>query len=199
MTARRSRVRLPARVEDGERLRIGGAQRHACRGRRAGPDDAARRLAELRVACCRLERVASEQLAVALVDRRLVRCRTHMAGEDARIRVVEDRSLHAPPEELVGLAHEVLVERILGRDEHGEPVSAPSRPAPLLAERGHRAREADGDHRIEQADVDPKLERIGGRHAEQVTLRDRRSISRRCAVYPARYGERCVSSPTARR
>ena len=93
-----------------------------------------------------------------------------MAGEDARVRVVEDRRLDPPAEQLVGLAHEVLVERVLGRDEHGEAVAAPAGAAPLLAQRGDRAREADRDHRVEQADVDPELERVGRGDAEQLAL-----------------------------
>ena len=93
-----------------------------------------------------------------------------MAGEDARVRVVEDRRLDAPAEQLLRLAHEVLVERVLGRDEHREAVAAPPGAAPLLAQRGDRSREADRDHRVEQADVDPELERVGRRDAEQVAL-----------------------------
>ena len=93
-----------------------------------------------------------------------------MAGEDARVRVVEDRGLDAAAEELVRLAHEVLVERVLARDEHGQAVPAPAGAAPLLAQRGDGSREADGDHGVEQADVDPELERVGRRDPEQVAL-----------------------------
>jgi hypothetical protein len=56
-----------------------------------------------------------------------------MACEDLAVLVVEDRRFDATPEQLGGLAHEVLVQGVLGRDEHGQPVPAPSCPAPLLA------------------------------------------------------------------
>ena len=93
-----------------------------------------------------------------------------MAREDARVRVVEDRCLDAPAEQLLRLAHEVLVERVLGRDEHREAVAASARAAPLLAQRRDRSRKADRDHRVEQADVDPELERVGRGDPEQVAL-----------------------------
>ena len=120
---------------------------------------------------------------VALVDRRLERGRADVPGEDARVRVVEQRRLDAPAEQLLGLAHEVLVEPVLARDEHGEPVPAPPGAAPLLAQRRDRAREADGDHRVEQADVDPELERVRRGHAEQVARR--RAAARSRAAAPA--------------
>ena len=93
-----------------------------------------------------------------------------MAVEDARVRVVEDRRLDAAAEQRLGLAHEVLVERVLARDEHGEPVPAAAGAAPLLAQARDRAREADRDHRVEQADVDAELERVRRGHAEQLAL-----------------------------
>ena len=95
-----------------------------------------------------------------------------MPGEHAAVRVVQDRRLDPAAEQLVGLAHEVLVERVLARDEHREPVLAPAGTAPLLAERGDGAGEADRDHRVEQADVDPELERVRRRDAEEVTGRE---------------------------
>ena len=93
-----------------------------------------------------------------------------MAVEDARILVVEDRRFDAPAEQRSRLAHEVLVERVLARDEHREPVAAPSRAAPLLPQRGDGPGEADRDHAVEQADVDPELERVRRRDAEQLAL-----------------------------
>ena len=114
------------------------------------------------------ERLGPEGRLVALGQRRLVGGRAHVAGEHARARVIEDRRLDAPAEELVRLAHEELVERVLGRDEHREPVAAAPGAAPLLAQRGDRAGKADGDHRVEQADVDPELERVRRRDAEQL-------------------------------
>ncbi len=91
-----------------------------------------------------------------------------MAVEHARIRVIEDRGLDPPAEQRVRLAHEVLVERVVGRDEHRQPVTLPPRATPLLAQAGDRAREAHRDHAVEQADVDAELERVRRGHAEQL-------------------------------
>ena len=93
-----------------------------------------------------------------------------MAVEDARVRVVEDRGLDLAAEQRLGLAHEVLVERVLARDEDGEAVAASTGPPPLLPERGHRPGKADRDRAVEQPDVDPELERVGGGDAEQLAF-----------------------------
>ncbi len=110
----------------------------------------------------------AEHVAVVVVERRLERGRAHVPVEDARVGVVEDRRLDPPAEQRLRLAHEVLVERVLARDQHGEPVPAAAGAAPLLAQAGDRAGEAGRDHAVEQADVDPELERVGGRDAEQL-------------------------------
>ena len=93
-----------------------------------------------------------------------------MAVEDARVRVVEDRRLHAPAEQGLGLAHEELVERVLARHQHRQALAAPAGPAPLLPEAGDRPREPHRDRAVEQADVDPQLERVGGRDAQELAL-----------------------------
>ena len=93
-----------------------------------------------------------------------------MAVEHARVLVVEDRRLDPPAEQRARLAHEVLVEGVLARDEHRETVSAAAGPAPLLPQRRDRPREADRDHAVEQADVDSELERVRRAHAEQLAL-----------------------------
>ena len=95
-----------------------------------------------------------------------------MPVEDPWIRVVEDRRLDAPPKQRLGLAHEVLVEGVLARDQHREPVAAAPGTAPLLPEARHRAREAGRDHAVEQADVDPELECVGRRDSEQLAGRE---------------------------
>ena len=136
----------------------------------AGPDPAARRVLELGNVRRALERLVAERRAVGVVDRRLERRSRDVAVEHARVRVVEDRRLDAAAEQRLGLAHEVLVERVLRGDEHREPVAAPARAAPLLAQARDRAREADGDRAVEQADVDAELERVGRRDAEQLAL-----------------------------
>ena len=117
-----------------------------------------------------LERGVAERLAVGVVDRRLVRRRRDVPVEDARIRVVEDRRLDPPLEQRFRLAHEVLVERVLRRDENREAVPAPAGAAPLLAQARDRAGEADGDRAVEQADVDAELERVRRGDAEQLAL-----------------------------
>jgi hypothetical protein len=93
-----------------------------------------------------------------------------VAREHARVRVVEDRGLDPAAEEGLRPAHEVLVEGVLARDHDREPVAAPARAAPLLAQARDGSGETDGDHAVEQPDVDPQLERVGRGHAEQVAL-----------------------------
>ena len=108
-----------------------------------------------------------------------------MTVEDARILVVEDGGLDSAAEQRLRLAHEVLVERVLARDHDREAVALAARPAPLLAQAGHRAGEADRDHRVQRADVDPELECVGRAHSEQLAgeqpLLDLASLSRRVA------------------
>ena len=56
--------------------------------------------------------------------------------------VVEDRRLHRALEELLGMAAEELVERVVARDVDGEPAPlAPAGAPPLLAQARHGARE----------------------------------------------------------
>ena len=112
----------------------------------------------------------AERRGVAVVDRRLERGRRDVAVEHARVRVVEDRRLDAPVEQRLRLAHEVLVERVLGGDEDREAVLAAAGASPLLAEARDRSREADRDRAVEVADVDAELERVGRRDAEEVAL-----------------------------
>ena len=96
------------------------------------------------------ERLRAEDLRVGLVERRLEGRRRDMAVEHPRVLVVEDGGLDPAAEQRLRLPHEVLVERVLARDDHGEPVSAAARSSPLLAQAGHRAGEADRDHRVER-------------------------------------------------
>ena len=84
--------------------------------------------------------------------------------------VVEDRRLHRPVEELVGVAAEELVERVLARHVHRQPGVAAAGAAPHLAQAGDRAGERDADRRVELADVDAELERVGGHHRQQLAL-----------------------------
>ena len=129
----------------------------------AGPDVAGGRPLQLGEDGRALERLVAERRAVGVVDRRLERGGAHVAVEHARVRVVEDRRLDPAAEQHLRLAHEVLVERVLARDEDREAVAAAAGAAPLLAQPRDRAREADRDRAVEQADVDPELERVGRR------------------------------------
>ena len=84
------------------------------------------------------------------------------------------------------LAHEVLVERVLARDEHGEAVPAPARASPLLAQRRDGARESR-----------PRWRSRAGRC--RCPARARRSRRRR-AARPRRAAARCrVAAPACSR
>ena len=80
--------------------------------------------------------------------------------------MIEDCGFDTPAEERVGLAHEVLVERVLARDQDCEPVAAPPGAPPLLPQRRDGAGEADRDRAVEQPDVDPQLECVCGSDSE---------------------------------
>src|SRR5689334_10041202 len=82
--------------------------------------------------------------------------------------MVEDRRLHRSPEELLGMAAEELVERVLAGDVDGEAAAAAPGPAPHLPQAGDGAGEGDADRRVELADVYPQLQRVGGDDREQV-------------------------------
>ena len=112
----------------------------------------------------------AERRVVGRLERALVRGAQHVRGVDLLVLVVEDRRLHRAVEELVGVAAEELVERVLARDVDRQPAPAAPRAAPHLPQRGDRARERHADRRVERADVDAELERVGGDHAEQLAL-----------------------------
>ena len=89
---------------------------------------------------------------------------------DLLVLVVEDRGLDGPVEELVRVAAEELVERVLARDEDGEPAAAAAGAAPLLAEAGDGAGEGDEIGGVERTDVDAELQRVGRDDAEQLAV-----------------------------
>ncbi len=86
--------------------------------------------------------------------------------------VVEDRALDRPLEELVGVAAEELVERVLAGHVHREPGLAAAGAPPHLAQARHRAGEGHAQGGVEVADVDAELERVGRHDGEQVPLRE---------------------------
>ena len=91
-----------------------------------------------------------------------------MPAEDLRVLVVEDRRLDGALEEVVGVAAEELVERVLAGDVDGEAAAAPAGAAPHLAQRGDGAGERDDDRGVELADVDAELQRVGRDHRAQL-------------------------------
>ena len=112
----------------------------------------------------------AEDLAVGLAQRQLVGGRDHVPRGDLLVLVVEDRRLHRAADELVGVAAEELVERVLAGDVDGEAAPAAPRPPPHLAQAGDGAGEGDADRRVELADVDAQLERVGGDDGEQLAV-----------------------------
>ena len=176
---RRVRALALGRAEDVAGLRVHDQERLAARVAQADlrrrevaarPDPAGLRLLQIREERRAPERLGAERLLVAHVERRLERSRADVAVEDPRIGVVEDGRLDAPVHEQLRLAHEELVERVLGGDQHREPVPLAPGAAPLLAQARDRPREADREGAVERPDVDPQLERIGGGDAEQLAL-----------------------------
>jgi hypothetical protein len=93
-----------------------------------------------------------------------------VAVEHPRVLVVEDRGLDPALEQRLGLAHEVLVERVLARDQNRETVAPPARAPPLLAQRSDGSREADGENAVEEADVDAELEGVRRGDSEQLAF-----------------------------
>ncbi len=89
-------------------------------------------------------------------------------AEDLRARGVDDRRLDRAVQELLGVAGEELVERVLAGDVDGEAAAAAAGASPHLAQAGDGAGEGDADRGVELADVDPELERVGRDHAEQL-------------------------------
>ena len=112
-----------------------------------------------------------EDLRVGVrVDRPLVRGADQVRQVDLLVLVMQDRRLDGAVEELVGVAAEELVERVLAGDVDGEPAPAAPGAAPHLAQRGDGAGERHADRRVERADVDAELERVGRDDREQLAL-----------------------------
>jgi hypothetical protein len=75
--------------------------------------------------------------------------------------VVEDRRFHRTLEEIVRVAGEELVERVLARNVEREPPASSSGAAPHLTQAGDRAREGHDERGIECPDIDAEFERVG--------------------------------------
>ena len=91
-----------------------------------------------------------------------------MLGVDLRAVRVEDGRLDRAVQELVGVAAEELVQRVLTGDVDRQATATAARAPPHLLEAGDRARERHADRRVELADVDAELERIGRHDADQL-------------------------------
>ena len=120
-------------VDDGEAVRGGRAERDGGRGE-AGP---ARKVAAVSLTqlarrhqpLCVLLEVGAEHAGVVGLERRLVRRRDEMAHVDRLRAVVEDRRLHGTAEELVRVAAEELVQRVVARDVERRARARSRRPA----------------------------------------------------------------------
>ncbi len=150
----------------------GGAQRHLGRRVALAPGQVATAaLAQLpqahEPARGGLPGVAQE-LLVPGRERHLIRRSAQVGQEDLLGLVVEDRRLHRPVEELVGVAARELVKRIAPGHEEGQPGLAPPGAAPHLAQAGHRPGKRHADGGVQLADVDPQLQRVGGHHGQQL-------------------------------
>jgi len=114
---------------------------------------------------CGLEPVRACQSGLAEVfrvgrcQRPLIGRRHEVGARDVWVVEVDDRLLDGAREQSLGLAHEVLVERVLAGDEHGPAVPGPAGPAPALQQAGDGAGEAGDEAEIERADIDAELER----------------------------------------
>ena len=91
------------------------------------------------------------------------------------VRRVDHRRLQRPGEQLGGVLEVPAVELVVaGHEDGGRRLERPPGPAGLLPERGQRAGETLQDDGVEAGDVDAELEGVGGGHAEELALRQRR-------------------------
>ena len=74
---------------------------------------------------------------------------------DRLVLVMHDRRLDRALEELLRMAAEELVERVLAGDVDRQSTAAAPGAAPHLAQRRDRPGKRDDDRRIERPDVDP--------------------------------------------
>ncbi len=146
------------------------------------PAAAAAQLAALRRAAppapCR---PSPKNASSRVVERPLVGRRAEVRLEDVRVGKVDDRVLDRPREQAFGLAHEVLVERVLAGDQHRPALAGAAGPSPALPEARHRAGKPGDERDVEAADVDAELERAGRDHGASSPSNRRRSMSRRCS------------------
>ena len=119
----------------------------------------------------------AQELTVGARKRTLVGGAQQLRAVDQRALVVEDRGLDGALEEVLGVAAEELVERVLARDVHRQAAPAPTdrRPAgasPHLAQRCNSTGKRDDKRCVELADVDSELESVGRDHRTQLPARE---------------------------
>ena len=113
-------------------------------------------------------RVGTEHREVVVAERQLRRGGREVRPEHVGVVRVHDRRLDRGAEDRLGVADEVGVERVVGRDEHGERLLARApRPARLLPQAGPPPGPAGHDDGVEPADVDPELEGVRRRQPAQ--------------------------------
>ena len=128
---------------------------------------------------------------VALGHRQLGSGADELRAQYVGVGRVEHAPLHRGAEQRVRVVHEVGVHRIVPRHEHNERlVARPTGPSGLLPERRPGTREARHHHRVEAGDVHAELERVGGRHAEQLAARPARPRARAAPRAGSRPGRR---------
>ena len=112
-----------------------------------------------------------EERELLLTDRQLARRASQVRFQHVRVRRVDHGRLGRLVEQVLGMVHEVLVERIVLRHQHreGVPVPAPGSPG-LLPHGGARARVAGQHGGVERADVDAELEGVRRRDREQLAV-----------------------------
>ena len=103
---------------------------------------------------------------------RQFRCGADQLGTgDVRVVRVHGHRLHRPAEEVLRVAHEVLVQGVLVADEHHQRFPLLSaHPAGPLPGGHHRARVADEQTDVQVADVDAQFQGRGGDNAQQAAL-----------------------------
>ena len=96
-----------------------------------------------------------------------------MVCEDVRILEIDDRALMRGGEEVVRVAHQVLIDGIIVRDQRRHRLlHSPARSACLLPRASDAAGIARQDCRVEPADVNADLERRRGRDPDQLTTEE---------------------------
>ena len=112
----------------------------------------------------------AERLHVGLTQRPLHRRAVHVPAQNERVGGVEHGVFHRRAQQRVGVVDQVGVHRLVAGHQHRHrALPAPARAPGLLPKRRHRARKPRHHHRVQPADVDAQLQRVRGRHPQQLT------------------------------